>query len=85
MQLAPSHEGTTLDVEDVGEVGFDCDLDRQPHRPAGVVDDVVVLVNAAAKGSVQTDRDRVRVDPARIVDEVPVGELEACREELDGR
>ena len=47
------------DVEDVGEVRIDGDLDRQPDRPPGVVHDVEVLVNALADGSVDARRVRI--------------------------
>ena len=74
-----------LYVEDVGEVRLDRDLDRQAHHPPAVVDDVVILVDAAAEGAVQSDRDRVRLDRAGLVDGDTVRELEPGREELDGR
>ena len=47
VDLAAADEPAGLDVEDVGEVGLDLDLDRQADRPPPVVDDVVVLVDAA--------------------------------------
>ena len=53
---AAADERVGPDVEDVGEVRFDRDLDRQPDRAAGVVDDVDVLVDAARHGPVDADR-----------------------------
>src|SRR5256885_14622814 len=74
-----------LYVEDVGEVRLDRDLDRQAHHPPAAVDDVVILVDAAAEGAAQPDRDRVRLDRAGLVDGETVSELEPGREELAAR
>ena len=53
---AAADERVRPDVEDVGEVRFDRDLDRQPDRAAGVAGDVEVLVDAARHGPVDADR-----------------------------
>src|SRR5439155_20619095 len=74
-----------LDVEDVGEVRLDRNLDRQAHCAPAVVDDVEILMDAAAEAPVEADRDRMRLDGAGLVDGDTVGELESRGEELDGR
>ena len=81
--VAAADERVGPDVEDVGEVGFDRDLDRQPDRAAGVVDDVEVLVDAARHRPVDADAQGVAVDEAGVVEERIVRVLEAGREELD--
>ncbi len=85
MERSASHEGVVLDVEQVREVGCDLDLDRQAHRPATVVDDVVVLVDPAGHGSIEPKREAVSVDWAELVDQSIGGELVARRIELDRR
>ena len=50
VDLAAPDEAAVLDVEDVGEVGFDLDIDRQSDRPRAVVDEVVVLVDTTRHG-----------------------------------
>ena len=85
VELAASNERIPPDVEDVGEVRLDRDLDRQPNRPASVVDDVDVLVDPARDRSIHPDRERVAVDLPDVVEQRIVRELEARREELDRR
>ena len=53
VEAAAPDELARLDVEDVGEVRRDLDLDRQPDRPPAVVDDVEVLVDAAGHRPVE--------------------------------
>ncbi len=83
VQLTAADEGIAPDVEDVGEVGVDLDLDRQPDRAAAVVDDVEVFVDAARDGPVEADRERVALDLPDVIEKLIVGEFEARREELD--
>ena len=85
VQLATAHELALLDVEDVGEIRQDRDLDRQPDGPRGVVDEVVVLVDAIGDGPVQAQAQRLPRDRPEGIDEGVVGELVARREELDRR
>ena len=85
VDLATAHELAGLDVEDVGEVGLDLDLDRQPDRPPAVVDDVVVLVDAAGHGPVEPELEALAGDDAVTIEELGVGVLEPRRVELDGR
>ncbi len=85
IELAAPDERIPPNIEDVREVGLDRNLDRQPNRPAGVADDVDVLVDPARHRSIHPDRERMAVDPADVVEQRIVGEFEACREELDRR
>jgi hypothetical protein len=85
VDLAAADELPALDVEDVGEVGFDRDLDRQPHDAPGVVDDVVVLVDATRDRPVDPDPEAVTGDDPVPVEQLGVREFEAGRIELDRR
>ena len=76
-------ELTGLDVEDVGKIRRDLDLDGEPDRAPSVVDDVVILVNPAGHGPVQADRQAVALDRSLVVNEARVRELEPRGEELD--
>jgi hypothetical protein len=85
MEAAAPNQLVGLDVEQVREVGGDLDLDRQPDRARSVVDDVVVLVDAAGHRPVEADRQGVAGDRADLVEQVLVRVLEARRVELDRR
>ena len=74
-----------VDVEQVGEVGIDLDLDRQVDLAPGEVRDVVVLVDAAGDGPVKLDGQRAALQRAVGVEQGVVGEREAGRVELDRR
>ena len=68
-----------LDVEDVGEVALEADLEAEPDRFPAVVDDVVVLVHAVPDFSVDAQVKGLGPDGASGRDQVRVGELEASR------
>src|SRR5438093_13242148 len=73
-----------LDVEDVGEVRLDRNLDRQAHCAPAVVDDVEILMDAAAEAPVEADRDRRGpVEPGPVVGKT-VGDLNSARKDRDG-
>ena len=80
-----SDDGAGPDVEDVREVRLQLDLDHQANGPAGVVDDVDVLVHPAGHRAIEPDRQRLAWDRAHAVEQVVVGELVARREEPDRR
>ncbi len=69
VDLAAPDELVPADVEDVGEIGVDRDLDRQANRAAGVVHDVEVFVDTAADGPINADGQRLAVDRAGVVEE----------------
>jgi hypothetical protein len=80
---AAPDQGVGADVEDVGEVRLDRDLDRQADGPASVVGDVEVLVDAARDRPVDAHPQRVAVDEPGVVEEGLVRVFEAGRVELD--
>jgi hypothetical protein len=83
VHLPTADEAVAPDVEDVGEVRDDGDLDREADRPTRVVDDVEVLVHALVDGPVEADGERLAIDQPGFVEELLVRELEAGAEELD--
>ncbi len=84
IQLASPDDLTSLDVEDVGEVRHDRDLDRESNGPGREVLEVVVLVDAVRDRAIEPHAERLAFDGAVGVDQRVVGELEARRERLDG-
>jgi len=85
LHRAAPNDVTLFHIEDVGEVGMDLDLNGQPNGAAAVVDDVVVLVDAALDGPVKPHGERPRFHRPQGVQEAVVRELEAGRERLDRR
>ena len=75
-----------LDVEDVGEVALDTDLEVTDHGLTPPVGEVVVLVDALAHDTVHPEVKGVLVDGAPIGPEHPgVGQLESSRMVAGGR
>ncbi len=84
VDLAAADKLTRLDIEDVGEVGLDLDLDREPDGPPTVVDDVVVLVHTAGHGPVDPEGDGLAGHDPVAIEQLGVGVFEARRVEQDG-
>src|SRR4029079_13992053 len=84
IQLPSPDDLTSLDVEDVGEVRHDRDLDRESNGPRREVLEIVVLVDAVRDRAIESHAQRLALDGAVGVDQCVVGELEARRERLDG-
>ena len=59
-----------MDVEEVGEVRVDLDLDQQIDVALGEIEDVVVLVHAAGDRPVEPDREGVPIDLAVCIEKI---------------
>ena len=75
MQVASPDQPPPPDVEDIRKVRFDRDLEDQPHRLGGVVDQVVVLVDALKNRAVQPE-----TDGAFLEDHVVLGSIAGARQ-----
>ena len=75
LQVASTDQPPPPDVEDVGKIRLDGDLEDQPHRVGRVVDEVVVLMNTLENRAVQS-----HTDGALFEDHVVLGAISGARQ-----
>jgi len=85
LQRAAADEPSAFDVEEVGEVAFDADLEVDLHVLRAVVDELVVLVDAVAHRAVEAEVHAGGGNPTVGSQEAGVRELESGGERFDGR
>ncbi len=83
VDVAAADVALGLDVEHVGEIGTDRDLQVEPHRFLAVVGDVQVLVQALIHHAGQSERQRLPRDRAVLGEKPLVGQEDAGGVETD--
>src|SRR5207244_9631665 len=80
LQVAAAHQAPAPDVEDVGEVRLDGDLEDQADRMRCIADQVIVLMDALEDRAVEAEADRSFWE-----DDVVFGAIPGARQRKFGR
>src|ERR1700730_852702 len=74
---AVAHNAARLDLKNVGKIAAERDLELKDHRPHAAVDDVEILVHAAADRPAEGEAQGTRRDRAVFGEQSAIGEKDA--------
>ena len=81
--LATAHDAARLDLEDVGEVASEGDLELKPHWPHVVVGNVEIFMQTSADRSADSEAEGARENCTVFGRDGLVGEEDTCRVIVD--